>query len=132
MVRRVEATRFYLGSPRTPYKLMKQVFVQEGRVWVDAAKKAFEDQKWYVREHENYVKLGASYSEEAERCWEEIQRLDEEFLKCVIEASICLTGAKVCLRGMEYTKRMFPEIKRRTHNGGRRRGVPRSIDGGTI
>jgi len=111
MVRKVEETRFYLGSLRTPYKPMKRIFLQESMMWVDAAKKAFEDQKWYAQEHENYVKLGERYSKEAERCWKEAQRQNEEFYKCVIEASICLIGAKVCLRGIEYTKRMPPETK---------------------
>jgi hypothetical protein len=91
---------------------MKRIFIQEGRMWVDAAKKAFEDQKWYQQEHENYVKLGERYSKDAERCLLEVQRLDEEFYKCVIEASICVLGAKVCLKGIECTKRMFPEIKK--------------------
>ncbi|RZN33646.1 MAG: hypothetical protein EFT35_10310 [Methanophagales archaeon ANME-1-THS] len=111
MIRKVEEKRFYLGSLRTRYKPMKRIFIQEGGMWVEAAKKALEDLKWYQQEHEHYVTLGERYAKEAERCLLEVQRLDEEFYKCVIEASICVIGAKVCLKGIEYTKRMFPEVK---------------------
>jgi len=90
------------------YIEMKRIFIEDCMMEVDAAKRAFEDKKWYVQEYENYVKLGRGSSKEAERCWEKVQRLDEEFNSHVIEANICLLGAaKVYLKGIEYTIRIF-------------------------
>lgn len=82
--------------------------MQDCMLWMDAAKGAFENKRWYLQEYENYLKMGGRYSKEAERCWEEVQRIDEEFNRYVIEASICLLGAaKVYLKGIEYTQKMF-------------------------
>ena len=90
------------------YIEMKRIFMQDCMMWVDAAKRAFEDKKWYLQEYENYLKMGRRYSKEAERCWEEVQRLAGEFNRHVIEANICLLGvAKVYLEVIEYTKRIF-------------------------
>jgi len=90
------------------YIEMKRIFLEDCMKEVAAAKRAFEDKKWYLQEHENYVKMDRSYSKEAERCWEKVQRLDEEINSHVIEANICLLGAvKVYLKGMEYTIRIF-------------------------
>ena len=100
------------------YIEMKRTFIQDGMMWVDAAKKAVKDKNWYEREYENYLKMGESYSKEAERCWEEVKRLDEELYKYVIEANICLIGAKVCLKGIELTKRMFGNKKTKSTSEG--------------